>query len=61
MTLRIGDKVIIASKGKFHKPDITSNNNRGQMIDIKWNMAFIRYNDGATEWIELNRVYKAVE
>ena len=60
MTLRIGDRVVIASNGK---PAVLIPNDscRGNLIDMKWNLGLVRFNDDETEWLELKRIYKAAE
>ena len=61
MKLRIGDKVIVASEGKRNKPQEATANTRGRIEDWKWNMARVHFENGSMEWVELTRVYKAVE
>jgi hypothetical protein len=57
MTLRIGDKVVIASDDYRHKPSGDLLSARAVVTDIKWNMTQVRYTDGHIEWIESKRVY----
>ena len=61
MTLRIGDKVVIGSNAKFMRPEVIADNARGVLVDLKWNLGLVQFTDGQTEWITLNRLYKAAE
>lgn len=58
MTLRIGDRVVVASNGR---PDIKLPAMRGVLIDMKWNLGLVRFNDHELDWFDLKRIYKAAE
>jgi hypothetical protein len=56
--LRINDRVVIGSRVKPHK--IKIDEPTALLIDMKWNLGLVRFNNGQTEWIDLKRIYKAI-
>jgi len=58
MTLKVGDHVLI---GSHAKPAVLPGSSKGILIDIKWNLGLVKFPDGATEWIDLRRIYKATQ
>jgi hypothetical protein len=55
MTLRIGDRVMVASQGK---PPIYHPAMRGVLVDIKWNLGLVKFSDDTTDWYPLKRIHK---
>lgn len=52
--LRIGDKVVIANKGK----PVEYENACGVLIDMKWNLGLVKFTDGHIDWYELKVIHK---
>lgn len=51
---RVDDKVIVLDKPK----QSISEGHKGVIIDIKWNLILINFEDGESDWIEAKRVKK---
>jgi hypothetical protein len=52
MSLRIGDKVVIMAK-TYNRSQLDLKEGRdGKVLDLKWNLIFIEFENGECDWIE---------
>ena len=53
MALRIGSKVSIVSKLQSNEEQ----NRIGKVLDLKWNLVLIQFENGECDWVESRTVY----
>lgn len=54
MSFHVDDKVVVLDK----KNQSLSEGHKGIVVDLKWNLILIRFDDGECDWIEIKRVHK---
>ena len=56
MSLRIGDKVVIMTKTYNHNQLDLKEGRNGKVLDLKWNLIFIEFENGECDWVENRNV-----
>lgn len=57
MSLRIGERVAILAQVYKNGHSDPKESRTGQVLDLKWNLVLIRFEDGEQDWIDCRRVH----
>lgn len=56
MSLRIGEEVIILAQVYKNGKADPKESRKGKVIDLKWNLILIHFEDGEQDWVDCRKV-----